>query len=252
LAGSGILRGVPALNPESPIPLYHQLAELLQEGIRAGHYPVGSRIPSEPELARAHGIGRPTVRQATDLLIRRRQLERRRGSGTFVVEPPARVDLLSLAGTMASFERGGVAARTTLIQRPKLVSVSPREDNPFAGGEAWFLSRLSRVGSKPVLLEEIHLDPDHFSGLGRLSLAGRSLAQLTEEHFHMKAESADQRFRVERCDAERAALLELPADEPILRVDREIHFAHARNAIHAELRCRTDELAFSQTLTANP
>ncbi len=241
-----------ALNPESPIPLYHQLADLLQAGIRAGQYPVGSRIPSEPELARTHGIGRPTVRQATDLLIRRRQLERRRGSGTFVVEPPARVDLLSLAGTMASFEAGGVAARTALIQRPKRIAVPESRDNPFSGREAFFLSRLSKVRGKPVLLEEIYLDPDHFGGLAKLPLAGRSLAQLTEEHFHMKAESADQRFRVERCDAERAALLEVPTREPILLVGREIHFAHARSAIYAELRCRTDELAFSQTLTANP
>lgn len=241
-----------ALNPESPIPLYHQLAELLQEGIRRGEYPVGSRIPSEPELARVHGIGRPTVRQATDLLIRRRQLERRRGSGTFVVEPPSRVDLFSLAGTMASFERGGVAARSSLIQRPKLRRIAEQDDNPFSGREAYFLSRLSKVHGKPVLLEEFYLDPEHFRGLGKLSLAGRSLAHVAEEHFRMKAQSADQRFRVERCDASRAELLGVSGRDPILLVEREIHFVHARSAIYAELRCRTDELVFSQTLTATP
>jgi GntR family transcriptional regulator len=80
---------MPALNPESPLPLYRQLAELLLERIRVGEYTSGSRIPSEPELARTFRIGRPTVRQATDLLVRRRCLERRRGSGTYVVEPPA-------------------------------------------------------------------------------------------------------------------------------------------------------------------
>ena len=63
------------LNPESPLPLYHQLADLLLQRIRAGEYPPGSRIPSEPELVRSFGIGRPTVRQATDLLVRRHCLE---------------------------------------------------------------------------------------------------------------------------------------------------------------------------------
>ena len=85
-----------ALDSSSPVPLYHQLAERLLTGIRTGAYPTGCRLPSEPELARVYGIGRPTVRQATDVLVRRRIVERRRGSGTFVVDPPERVDLLSL------------------------------------------------------------------------------------------------------------------------------------------------------------
>ena len=89
-----------ALNPESPLPLYPQLADLLLERIRTGEYRSGSRIPSETALARRFRIGRPTVRQATDQLVRRRCLERRRGSGTYVVEPPERVDLCSLAGSL--------------------------------------------------------------------------------------------------------------------------------------------------------
>ena len=85
------------LNPNSPLPLYHQLAERLLEGIRSGDFPTGARLPSEPQLARAYGIGRPTVRQATEVLVRRRVVERKRGSGTFVVDTPDGADLLSLA-----------------------------------------------------------------------------------------------------------------------------------------------------------
>jgi GntR family transcriptional regulator len=73
------------LNHQSPIPLYHQLAQLLIDKIRSGEYPVGSRIPSEHKLAAAFGIGRPTARQATDVLVRKRILVRKRGAGTFVL-----------------------------------------------------------------------------------------------------------------------------------------------------------------------
>ena len=55
------------LNPNSPIPLYHQLAEILQNRIRSGVYPPGEMIPSEIGLAKQYGIGRPTVRQAMEL-----------------------------------------------------------------------------------------------------------------------------------------------------------------------------------------
>ena len=80
LSKRGTLSFMSTLTADSRIPLYHQLADVLRERIRAGQYPAGDRIPSEPELSRTFGIGRPTVRQATDLLVRQRCLERRRGS----------------------------------------------------------------------------------------------------------------------------------------------------------------------------
>jgi GntR family transcriptional regulator len=240
---------VPALNARSPVPLYHQLADWLMAGIRTGEFLAGDRIPSEPELARTFGIGRPTVRQATDLLIRRRRLERRRGSGTFVVEPPEQVDLFSLAGTMASFQRGGVDVRTRLVKRPRIVRVGADAENPFADGDAYQLVRLSRLGRDPVLLEEIYLDPAHFSGLEKVALAGRSLSGLIEEQFHLRPESAKQNFRIHRPNPERAKRLGLGPKDVTLLVKRFLDFPGAPNAIYAELYCRTDELVFSQTLS---
>jgi len=239
---------VPSLNADSPLPLYHQLADWLLARIRAGEYPAGSRIPSEPELARRFDIGRPTVRQATDQLIRRHFLRRRRGSGTYVTEPPAEVDLLSLAGTMASFEKTGLPVKASLVRRVKRLAVPEDSEHPFAGREAWSLVRLSRVDQEPVLLESLWLDPELFPHLDRISLAGRSIAQLADEHYHLCAESADQNFRVEELGAEDATHLDLPAGASVLLVKRSIHFSHARDAVHAELRCRTDRLVFSQTL----
>jgi GntR family transcriptional regulator len=237
-----------ALNPASPLPLYRQLADLLLADIRKGEYGAGSRIPSETDLARRFRIGRPTVRQATDLLVRRRCLERRRGSGTYVVAPPERVDLFSLAGTLASFERGGVAARSSLVQRTRRITVEPDPENPLSGREAWFLSRLSRVEGEPVLLEDLYLDVERFPGLDRHSLAGRSLSQLVDEQYHLRPESADQNFRVARAGARRGPLLDCSPQASILLVKRTLHFPGARDALFAELACRTERLVFSQTL----
>ncbi|MFW6357383.1 MAG: GntR family transcriptional regulator, partial [bacterium] len=91
------------LNRSSPLPLYHQLAEAILAEIRSGVYAVGAKIPSENELAAVYSIGRPTVRQALDSLVRKGILVRRRGAGTFVAPQPETVDLFSLGGTMASF-----------------------------------------------------------------------------------------------------------------------------------------------------
>ena len=58
------------LNPSLALPLYQQLADELSAGLQKGDYAVGSRIPSEHELAQRYGLGRPTVRQATEVLVR--------------------------------------------------------------------------------------------------------------------------------------------------------------------------------------
>jgi GntR family transcriptional regulator len=106
------------LNPDqSPIPLYHQLADILLEGIRSGEYPPGTRIPSEPQLAKDYGIGRPTVRQAIDVLVRKRLLTRQRGSGTYVRSPEKEIDLFSLAGTSSAFQRQGIDVDVEFFNR---------------------------------------------------------------------------------------------------------------------------------------
>src|SRR5690606_22883082 len=95
------------LNPASALPLYHQLAERLSSGISAGDWAPGTRLPSEPQLARQFKIGRPTARQALELLVRRGLAERRRGSGTYVSNSAGSVDMFTLAGTVSSFRSGG-------------------------------------------------------------------------------------------------------------------------------------------------
>ncbi|MGK5737448.1 FadR/GntR family transcriptional regulator [Micromonospora sp. URMC 103] len=57
----------------------------LRERILAGEWPVGSRIPTEPQLVAALGVGRNTVREAVRALQHSGVLECRQGSGTYVV-----------------------------------------------------------------------------------------------------------------------------------------------------------------------
>ena len=53
-----------------------------------GRYKAGDRIPPEAELVGSLGVSRVTVRAGLARLVERGVLERRRGSGTFLVRPP--------------------------------------------------------------------------------------------------------------------------------------------------------------------
>ncbi|SCE66285.1 DNA-binding transcriptional regulator, FadR family [Micromonospora viridifaciens] len=62
-----------------------QTIEQLRARILGGEWPVGGRIPTEPQLVAALGVGRNTVREAVRALVHAGVLECRQGSGTYVV-----------------------------------------------------------------------------------------------------------------------------------------------------------------------
>jgi GntR family transcriptional regulator len=236
------------LNLQSPIPLYHQLADILMTGIRSGDYPPGARIPSEPRLAREYGIGRPTVRQAIDVLVRRRLLIRRRGSGTYVRTPEQEIDLFSLAGTSSAFHEKGIAVDVQLIQKTRKIKVARNTENPFAGGTAYMLSRMNRVDGAPVLLEEIYLHPVLFKGIDLIDLAGRSLSQVVESSFYMRPVGGRQTFRIDYLDSRKAALMGVTAATAVLEVHRFLNFKPMDNAVFSVLFCLTENFVFSQQI----
>jgi GntR family transcriptional regulator len=240
------------LNPASPLPLYHQLAALLSERISSGQLSSGARLPSEPELSREHGIGRPTVRQATELLVQRGLIERRRGSGTYVRKAEQRVDLFSLAGTLSSFQKGGIEIESKLVRKVSKRRVAADAENPFSNREAYHFQRLSSVKGSPVLCEDLFLDPTVFPDLPSVPLSGVSLAQVVEERYYLRPTHAEQSFRVARAPLSVCKLLALSPTESVLLVKRTLFFPRAERAVFSEMYCHTGDLVFSQTLSTEP
>ncbi|MFJ7976991.1 GntR family transcriptional regulator [Peribacillus sp. JNUCC 23] len=67
-------------------PLYINVYDELLLQITKGEYPVGSRLPSEPDLASRLGISRATLRQALALLQDDGLVRNIRGKGNFVID----------------------------------------------------------------------------------------------------------------------------------------------------------------------
>lgn len=63
---------------------YKEVFERLRTQIIGQELPVGTKLPSELELAQAHGVSRGTIRQALNLLMQEGCVERIQGKGTFV------------------------------------------------------------------------------------------------------------------------------------------------------------------------
>jgi DNA-binding FadR family transcriptional regulator len=65
--------------------LADQVIAALRAQITSGEWPVGARIPTEPELVEQLGVARNTVREAVRALAHNGLLDIRQGSGTYVV-----------------------------------------------------------------------------------------------------------------------------------------------------------------------
>lgn len=75
----------PVLRAARRTGLIDQVIEQLRDQITGGAWPIGARIPTEAELAALTGTSRNTVREAVQSLVHAGLLERRQGSGTYVL-----------------------------------------------------------------------------------------------------------------------------------------------------------------------
>jgi GntR family transcriptional repressor for pyruvate dehydrogenase complex len=68
------------------------VAEQIIETIKDGSFPVGSKLPSEFELAESMGVSRPTIREALSALSAVGLIESKPGSGNYVRNGTSLVD----------------------------------------------------------------------------------------------------------------------------------------------------------------
>lgn len=97
------------IDKKSPIPSYFQLQNWLHEQIEQGVFKPGDKIPTEKELCQITGLARATVRQAIQKLVDMDLLERKRKSGTFVLDKKPSTGKKPIIGLLLPDIRRGYA-----------------------------------------------------------------------------------------------------------------------------------------------
>jgi GntR family transcriptional repressor for pyruvate dehydrogenase complex len=93
------MKGIPVLDkPVRPQKLYEQVAQRLEGRILDQSYLAGELIPSERDLMREFGVGRPAIREALFHLKNMGLIEQRSGERAIVTRPTAGVVVDTLAG----------------------------------------------------------------------------------------------------------------------------------------------------------
>jgi len=204
---------------DSQIPLYYQLARILQRFIQETDIGAGNQFPSEEAVGTCFGVSRPTVNKAIQELITQGWLKRIRGKGTFVEEDP-RVQLALLHETMSPVEQfppGAVSYRIIDRQvRPAGRDIA--EGLQLETGTAiLFIRRLRSLHEHPLCVCDSYLPADRFPGLGERPFVRGSLYATLQEVYHCTPRRSRRAVEAtEVVEREVADLLEVPLLSPVL------------------------------------
>ncbi|MHB8189286.1 MAG: FadR/GntR family transcriptional regulator [Ferrimicrobium sp.] len=112
------------------VPLFRQVAEQLIHAIENEHYPVGSHLPGEKELAQIFGVSRPSVREALSCLQFEGYLEPRRGSRTVVISTVDRASYNGHIRNTARYRDPLDVMEARLLLEPHVVGLAASDPNP--------------------------------------------------------------------------------------------------------------------------
>lgn len=223
---------MPSIDADTSVK-YTSIVNSMTQAIAAGELAEGERLPPHRELAARLGVTVATVTKAIAELARRGLVDTRRGSGTFVLAPPA------VARAAAAVEPPGLpldlavnrplATLAAPFMRDALAAVAARADSAElfgyevvggnaenrAMGRAWLSERGISVGESEVLLtqggndgllaaflatcrpgEAVACEATNYTGIRRLAQAlGLTLVPVETDRLGMRPDALERACR---------------------------------------------------------
>lgn len=225
---------------ESHSPKYARIADDIRQRIARGHWPRGSRLPTNEALAQEFGVSRVTVRQAVDILAREGVIEARQGLGTFVTGTPAHDRWLKVETSLSAL------AEVYRDTSPEILNIAEASAKPRLSPEdgtpAERYVHMRRVHSRdgqPYCVISIYLDEAVFRNQAerfRREVVIPILAAMREPRIAR----ARQTFTIASADLEVSRLLGIPLSAPVAEVRRVFATGEGRVIYLGEVTYRGD------------
>jgi GntR family transcriptional regulator len=204
-----------------PVPLHHQVYLDLNAAMAANEWKPGSQLPTERELAERYGCSLITVRRALDELAREGRLERTRGRGTFVTEPPIVRDIAGRAGfadeiRALGYEPYAIVITARIEKASPLVAAALRLP---VEAPVYYLERVRGANEVPLLLEQARLPAARFPGLLDHDYAVESLWDVLENFYSLRIGRRQETLSAIVPSAQESRLLGLRTRRPSIQLE---------------------------------
>jgi DNA-binding GntR family transcriptional regulator len=238
------------LDRSSPVPLYFQVAQQIEQAIERGDLGPGMKLDNEIQLADRFGLSRPTVRRAIGELVNKGLLVRKQGVGTQVVHGQVKrsVELTSLFDDLSRTNQ----KPATRVLRHEAAAVPDDVAVRLGieiGAQAVHLERLRFAHDEPLAIMRNWLPAD-MAGASPFTTddleTGGLYARLRSAGVRICV--ATQRIGARSADAAEARLLAVKRGAPLLTMERTT-YDDTGNAIEFGRHVyRADSYSFETTL----
>jgi GntR family transcriptional regulator len=214
--------------------------------------PIGGRLPGERELAQRLGVARMTLRRTVDTFVLDGRLERRPGSGTYLVRPPmARV--AGLTSFTEDVTRRGARPGGRVVEfreRTASVETAARLSMPV-GDPVLRVTRVRTADDEPVAVETVDLPAAYVPGLAPDDVMG-SLYAVLRDRYGISLRSASMTLSSELPDRRTAELLEMSPSAPCLYVEMTDIDRKGRTVMTARCHYRSDRYRMTVQIVDDP
>jgi len=229
----------------SPVPLHHQLRNMLQDQIERGTLRPGQQIPHERQYAEHLGISLAPVRQALLELVRQGYLLRVRGEGTFVRNDKV-VEKINLLGSFTDSLRSQGLAPSFTVTCAEAKPPPPEVREVFGRPRRLFrLDGLASVAGGPLALLTAWLDPARFPDLAAQDFTKVPLYATLERLYGVQMGRALSTIEVVQIAGDEANLLQLAPGTSALRVQGTTFDQDDRATEVSRVLYRADRFRFS-------
>ncbi|THA33399.1 GntR family transcriptional regulator [Streptomyces sp. A1277] len=238
------------IDRSSPVPLYFQFAQQLQNLIEAGELPPGTKLSNEIVMADEFGLSRPTMRQAMQHLVNKGLLARKRGVGTQVVTNRIRrqVEFTSLYEDLERDGRRPTTQVLTVETAPAEAAVATalglEEGQPVVS-----IERLRLADDQPIALLHNYL-PEGVIELDLEALAEGGLYQQMRRSGAALS-TAEQTIGARRATAAEARLLDEARGATLLTMTRTAFDGSGKPVEYGSHVYRASRYSFEMTVAAH-
>lgn len=243
------------IDKKSPIPIYHQLYEILKKEIKGGVFKAGEYLPSENRIAQNYEVSRLTVRQALSELVEEGMVKKKRGKGTLIVHPKNVENLTELRGFTDDARISGHTASSVVLENRLVDAPSVVTDKlklPI-GSKVILLKRLRLLDGTPYAIEWAYINPaadTRILNILEMDMSKSSLYDFFRNTLKIEMQYADETLEMTRADGENAAFLKIRTGDCVVLRKRFTYTDNEKCVEYVQSLYRGDKYKFHIRLHA--